>query len=82
MRHEVYGAEVSDKYVKAACIQSYDPFGSAELSVLNVDFAKTGFKHGDMTDITITCEERKCSMSRFPMSSLWICASRVQPYLQ
>lgn len=55
VRHEVHTAEVSEKYVKAN-IQSYDPFGSAELSVLNVDFAKTGFKHGDMTDITITCE--------------------------
>ena len=65
VRHEVYGAEVSDKYVKA-CIQSYDPFGSAELSVLNVDFAKTGFKHGDMTDITITCEGEEVFHERVP----------------
>lgn len=63
--HEVYGAEVSDKYVKAY-IQSYDPFGSAELSVLNVDFAKTGFKHGDMTEITITCGGKEVFREKVP----------------
>lgn len=55
IRHEVRGSQVSDKYVKAY-IQSYDPFGSAELSVQNKDFAKAGFKYGDRTKITITCE--------------------------
>lgn len=65
IRHEVYGAEVSDKYVKAY-IQSYDPFGSAELSVLNVDFAKTGFKHGDMTEITITCGGKEVFREKVP----------------
>ncbi|XBX10743.1 SAM-dependent chlorinase/fluorinase (plasmid) [Enterocloster clostridioformis] len=65
VRHEIYGAEVSDRYAKAY-IQSYDPFGSAELSVLNVDFAKTGFKHGDLTEITITCGGKEVFREKVP----------------
>lgn len=65
VRHKVYGAQVSDKYVKA-WIQSYDPFGSAELSVLNVDFARAGWKHGDMTEIAITCEGEEVFCGNVP----------------
>lgn len=46
VQHKIQTAEVSEYYVKAV-IQSYDPFGSAELSVLNCDFQKTGFKIGE-----------------------------------
>ncbi len=54
--HEIKCAEVSEKYVKAV-IQSYDPFGSAELSVLNSEFQKTGFAIGDKLKIKITTED-------------------------
>lgn len=50
--HKMQTAEVGKKYVKAV-IQSYDPFGSAELSVLNSEFAKTGFALGDKLHVTI-----------------------------
>lgn len=65
IRHEVRGSQVSDKYVKAY-IQSYDPFGSAELSVQNKDFAKAGFKYGDRMKITITCEGEVIFSERVP----------------
>lgn len=55
--HEIKGAEVSEKYVKAT-IQSYDPFGSAELSVLNSEFKKTGFVIGDKIWVKITAEDK------------------------
>lgn len=50
--HEVYTAEVQEGYVKAA-IQSYDPFGSAELSVLNSEFSKTGFSIGEKLHVVV-----------------------------
>ncbi|MEG0050978.1 MAG: SAM-dependent chlorinase/fluorinase [Terrisporobacter sp.] len=53
--HEVYQSEVTEGCAKAK-VTGADPFGSIELSVLNKDFSKTGLKHGDMTNITITCE--------------------------
>lgn len=53
--HEIKGAEVAQKYVKAT-IQGYDPFGSAELSVLNAEFQKTGFAIGDKLKIKITTD--------------------------
>lgn len=54
--HAIKGAEVAQKYVKAT-IQGYDPFGSAELSVLNAEFQKTGFAIGDKLKIKITTED-------------------------
>lgn len=65
VRHKMYSAQVSDKYVKA-CIQSYDPFGSAELSVLNTEFARTGFRHGDMTDVIISYEGKEIFHEKVP----------------
>lgn len=55
IRHPICHAEVSQKFVKAV-IQSYDPFGSAELSVLNTEFANTGFCLCDRLELVITCE--------------------------
>lgn len=55
--HEIKGAEVAEKYVKAT-IRGYDPFGSAELSVLNSEFQKTGFVIGDKLKIKITTDDQ------------------------
>ena len=51
--HKVQTAQVKEKYVKAV-IQSYDPFGSAELSVLNSEFEKTGFALGEKLHVVIS----------------------------
>lgn len=56
--HKIQTAEVHEKCVKAV-IQSYDPFGSAELSVLNSNFVKAGFKMGDKLHVTIGTEDKK-----------------------
>lgn len=56
--HKIQTAEVREKYVRAV-IQSYDPFGSAELSVLNNNFVKAGFKIGEKLHVTIGTDDRK-----------------------
>lgn len=50
--HKIHKAEVGNKYVKAI-IKSYDPFGSAELSVLNSEFNKAGFNIGEKLKVRI-----------------------------
>lgn len=55
--HKVPSAQVYSKKVKAV-IKSYDPFGSAELSVLNKDFAKAGFALGENLHVIIREEEK------------------------
>ncbi|WP_095173611.1 MULTISPECIES: SAM hydrolase/SAM-dependent halogenase family protein [Blautia] len=56
--HKIQTAEVREKYVRAV-IQSYDPFGSAELSVLNSNFVKAGFKIGEKLHVTIGTDDKK-----------------------
>lgn len=51
--HKVCQALVKENYVKAV-IQSYDPFGSAELSVQNSEFQRAGFSVGEKLHVRIT----------------------------
>lgn len=55
--HKIHKAEVRNKYVKAI-IKSYDPFGSAELSVLNSEFNKAGFSIGEKLKVRILNNEQ------------------------
>ena len=50
--HKIHTASVSKHHVKAV-IQSYDPYGSAELSVLNSEFYNAGFVMGEKLQIQI-----------------------------
>ena len=54
VKFEIPGYTVEEGFVKAS-IKGYDPFGSAELSVPNKEFRKSGFKIGDKLDIKIIC---------------------------
>lgn len=37
-------------------VQSFDAFGSAEISILNKEFSKSGFQHGDLLNVEITLD--------------------------
>ncbi|MEG1992835.1 MAG: SAM-dependent chlorinase/fluorinase [Acetivibrio sp.] len=62
---DLYKAWVENQYVRAY-IQGSDPFGSVELSVLNREFIKAGFKLGESLDITIQCEEKLVFHEKVP----------------
>lgn len=63
--YELKKAEVGKLYVKAE-IQSYDPFGSAELSVLNKEFKHAGFQIGDLLNVKIMEEEKVLMEEKIP----------------
>lgn len=63
--YELKKAEVGKLYVKAE-IQSYDPFGSAELSVLNKEFKNAGFQIGDLLNVKIMEEEKILMEEKIP----------------
>ncbi len=63
--YELKKAEVGKLYVKAE-IQSYDPFGSAELSVLNKEFKYAGFQIGDLLNVKIMEEEKILMEEKIP----------------
>lgn len=58
LKHPLHQATAETNFVTAQ-ITSFDPFGSAELSVTNAAFTGAGFVHKDMVDITITCDGKE-----------------------
>ena len=62
---ETDSAQVSDHTVRCT-IQSIDPFGSVELSVLNREFAKAGFALGEKLHVVITLKGQTVFDSEVP----------------
>ncbi|MEG0764710.1 MAG: SAM-dependent chlorinase/fluorinase [Pseudoflavonifractor sp.] len=80
VRHPIHRAEIGAGYAKGV-IESHDPFGTAETNFRNSAFDATGFRLGDLVDVTISLAGETCYHETVPFEKTFGAVPQGAPVL-